>query len=141
MGCSGLPNAYFQLVFNTLPPFFNFRQVFTWSREKNSKKRSNNFNPNKGDVREALPGAGGPLGHPSFSALESPKGQKSCFHISLDHFQLILAFFRIFFPQITKKNAKIENVLKIAKKWAKFQNFAIFDLHQHMIHQKKAFFM
>ena len=48
------------------------------------------LNPNKGDVREALPGArGGHRAPASFSALESPKGQKSCFHTSLDHFQLI----------------------------------------------------
>ena len=49
------------------------------------------INPNKGDVREALPGGGGlgPGAPLSFSALEPQKGQKSCFHISLDHFQLI----------------------------------------------------
>ena len=48
------------------------------------------FNPPKGDVREALPGAGGAPGAPPFFlALEPQIGQKSCFHINLDHFQLI----------------------------------------------------
>ena len=52
-------------------------------------------------------GRGGPWGPPPFFlALEPQIGQKSCFHINLDHFQLIWAFFRIFFPQITKKMQK-----------------------------------
>jgi len=77
----------------------------------------------------------------SFSAPESPKSQKSCFHISLDHFQLIWAFLGIFFPQITKKCENWKSYQNIAKKWVKFQNFAIFDLYQHIINQRKAFFM
>ena len=40
-----------------------------------------------------FPGEGGSIcptyTQGSFSPLEPPKGQKSCFHISLDHFQLI----------------------------------------------------
>ena len=61
----------------------------------------------------------------SFSALEPPKGQKLCFHISLNHFQLISAFCRIFFLQITKKLRNLKILLKIAQKWVKFQNFTI----------------
>ena len=56
-------------------------------------------------------------------------------------FPSALNHFLNLFPQITKKIAKIEIVQKIAKEWVKFQNFAISDLHQHIIHQKKGFFM
>ena len=52
-----------------------------------------------------------------------------------------LSLFQNFFSTNHKKNAKIENILKIAGKLAKFQNFKIFDLRQHIIHQKKAFFL
>ena len=42
-----------------------------------------------------FPGEGGSIRptytQGSFSALEPPKGEKSCFHLSLDHFQQILA--------------------------------------------------
>ena len=84
------------------------------------KESSTFINPNKGDVREALPGAGGGGGGkgfppPSFSALEPPKGQKSCFHITWDNFSTDLSLFLESFLQIIK-NAKIENILKIAKK-------------------------
>ena len=51
----------------------------------------------------------------SFSVLEPPKSQKSCFHISLDHFQLIWAFLGIFFPQITKNCENWKSYQKIAK--------------------------
>ena len=43
------------------------------------------LNLNEGDIREALPG----VGALSLSALEPLKGEKSCFHISLDYFKLI----------------------------------------------------
>ena len=62
-----------------------------------------------------FPGEGGSIcptyTQGSFSALEPPKGQKSCFHISLDHFQLIWAFLGIFFNK-SQENAKIENLTK-----------------------------
>ena len=62
-----------------------------------------------------FPGEGGSIcptyTQGSFSALEPPKGQKSCFHISLDHFQLIWAFLGFFFHK-SQKNAKIENLTK-----------------------------
>ena len=52
---------------------------------------------------------------PSILALEQILAQKSCFPKSRDQLQLIWPGFRIFFPKIAKKMAKIENLPKVAK--------------------------
>ena len=86
-----------------------------------------------------------PLNHsnfqltPSWPLLWSQQKSKFMFPHKSWSFQLIWAFFRFFFPQITKQIAKIEDVLRIAKKSVKFQNFLIFYLPQLIIHHKKAF--
>ena len=59
----------------------------------------------------------------SFSALKPPKGQKSCFHISLGQIQLIWAFLGFFSHKSQKRMQKLKILPKIAKKWVKFQNF------------------
>ena len=72
-------------------------------------KVSNSLNPNKGDVREALQGAGG-----------GPRGDRKRSKIMFPHkfgsFPTDFSLFQNFFSTNHKKNAKIENVLKIAKK-------------------------
>ena len=50
--------------------------------------------------------------HPSILALEPILAQKSCSPKSWHQFQLIWPLFRIFFPKITKKLAKIGNLSK-----------------------------
>ena len=61
-------------------------------------------------------GGGGGLPPPlSILALEPILAQKSCSPKSWHQFQLIWPLFRIFFPKITKKLAKIKNLSKIAK--------------------------
>ena len=103
---------------------------------------STSFNPPKGDVREALPGAGGAPGAPPiFLCSGATKRSKIMFPHNFGSFPTDLSLFQNFFSTNHKKNAKIENILKIAKKWAKFQNFTILDQNQHIMHQKKAFFM
>ena len=60
-------------------------------------------------------GGGWPPPPLSILALEQILAQKSCSPKSWHQFQLIWPLFRIFFPKITKKLAKIKNLSKIAK--------------------------
>ena len=55
---------------------------------------------------------GAPKAPLSNLALEQIFAQKSCFPKSWHQFQLIWPLFRIFFPKITKKLAKIGNLSK-----------------------------
>ena len=80
-------------------------------------KRPLVVNPPKGDVREALPGAGrGPWGPPFFLYSGATKRSKIMFPHNFGSFPTDLSLFQNFFSTNHKKNAKIENILKIAKK-------------------------
>ena len=75
------------------------------------------FNPNKGDVLVALPGAGGGLGtHPIFLCSGATKRSKIMFPHNFGSFPTDLRLFQNFFSANHKKIAKIESILKIAKK-------------------------
>ena len=80
------------------------------------QKKSSTFNPNEGNVWKPCQVQGGVAATPlSILALEPILAQKSCSPKSWHQFQLIWPLFRIFFPKITKKLAKIKNLSKIAK--------------------------
>ena len=91
-----------------------------------------------------FPGEGGSIcptyTQGSFSALET-KRSKILFPHKFGSFSTDLSLFGNFFSTNHIKMRKIKILPKIAKKWVKFQNFAIFDLYQHIIHERKAFFM
>ena len=75
------------------------------------------INPPKGDVREALPGAGGAPGAPPiFLGSGATNRSKIMFSHKFGSFPTDLSLFQNFFSTNHKKNAKIENILKIAKK-------------------------
>ena len=71
------------------------------------------INPPKGDVREALPGAGGgPWGPPPiFLCSGATKRSKIMFPHNFGSFPTDLSLFQNFFSTNHKKNAKIENIL------------------------------
>ena len=80
-------------------------------------KVSNSLNPNKGDVREALQRAGGAPGPPPiFLGSGATNRSKIMFSHKFGSFPTDLSLFQNFFSTNHKKNAKMENILKIAKK-------------------------
>ena len=90
-----------------------------------------------------LPGEGGSIcptySQGSLSALKPTKGQKSCFHISLDSFQLIWAFFGGFFTN-HKKNATIKNLTKTCQKMGEISKFCNFGLISTYYTSKESIF-